>query len=84
MRTYGKGGVETYVDTVIQRAVLSDGDDGRLVVGGSVDGAQPVCGGGKTVRDVSGQDAALCSCIQALEIGVSLVLRGSESGQRSP
>ena len=44
---------ETYVDGIIERPVLSNRDNNRLVVRGRVDGRQFVGTNGKTVRYIS-------------------------------
>ena len=51
-QTYFEG---TYVDTVIQRAVLSDRNNDRLVVGGRVDRANAVGTSGNAVGHLGRQ-----------------------------
>ena len=47
--------------------MLSDGDEGRLMVGSSVDGREFVDTSGETSCDISGENAVLCSAVKTLE-----------------
>jgi hypothetical protein len=74
----------TYVDTIVERAVLSDTNETRLVVGARHDGAQSVVSSRKA-RDVSGQLVILIKRrIETLEEHEdSWVLRGGRSRRRN-
>lgn len=56
----------TYVDAVIERTVLGDRCDDRLVVGGRVDCAGTVCTSREAVSHGSRQLAAHCTVVQTL------------------
>ena len=47
--------------------MLSNGNDGWLMIGSCVDGADSVGASRNTVGDISGQNASLSSCVQALK-----------------
>lgn len=57
----------TYVDGVIERSVLRDCDEHRLVVRGRVDRRETVDTLRETTGDDSGEDAVLGLVVQALE-----------------
>lgn len=57
----------TYVDHVVERAMLRDWNEGRLVVRCGIDGREPVRARPETSRYVCRENPTLGSCIQALE-----------------
>ena len=57
----------TYVDSVIERTVLSNGDEHRLVVRGGVDRRNLVSTRGETTANLSGEDAVLRLGVETLE-----------------
>jgi hypothetical protein len=58
---------KTHVDHVVERAVLRDGDEHRLVVRGRVDRGDAVEALGEAASDVRGEDAVLGGVVEALE-----------------
>ena len=61
------GDDETYVDSVVERTVLSDGDECRLVARRGVDGRDLVHTSGETVGDINSKDAVDSLVVQTLE-----------------
>ena len=59
--------LDSEVDHVIQRAVLCNSDDDRLVVRRGVDAGETVGTSRETVRDVGGDDAVLGTAVHALK-----------------
>ena len=57
----------TYVYAVIERAVLSNGDENRLVVRARVDGAHSVETSRQSRRDLGGQNVILGFLVETLE-----------------
>ena len=60
---------DTHVDHVVERAVLSDGAEHRLVVRSGVDRRKTVGASGKTSGDVRGKDVVNGLVIETLEEG---------------
>ena len=57
----------TYVYAVIERAVLSNGDENRLVVHTRVDAAHSVGTSRQAKRDVGGQNAIRGRCVESFK-----------------
>ena len=57
----------THVGAIIERAVLSNVDENRLVVRARVDAADSVGTSGQAVRDFGGQDTTLSLVVKTLE-----------------
>jgi hypothetical protein len=57
----------TYVYAVIERAVLSNGDENRLMIYARVDAAHSVGTSGQATRDLGGQDAILGCLVKTFE-----------------
>ncbi len=75
----------TYVDDVVERTVLRDGDERRLVVRRRVDRCEAVHASGETAGDGSREDAVRGLVVQALEEDELRRVRGGrlvERGER--
>ena len=57
----------TYVYAVIERAVLSNGDENRLVVRTRVHAAHSVGTSRQAKRDLGGQDAIFVRCVETFK-----------------
>lgn len=67
-------------DDIVERAMLGDSDEDRLVVRSAVDGRQLVRSLGEAVGDFGGQDAVDSGCVDALEEGeFDIVEHGARS-----
>jgi hypothetical protein len=58
---------ETYVDNVVEEAVLRDGSNSGRMVGACMDGRHSVDSSSKAVRNVSTEDTADGRIVQTLE-----------------
>jgi len=58
---------KTYVDNVVEEAVLRNGSNGGSVVGAAVDGRHSVISRSETVRNIGTENVAIGSVVQTLE-----------------
>lgn len=69
MRTLRSNKGYTHVDHIVERTVLRNSNERRLMVGRRVDAGKTIGTRGETIRNVRAQDTAGSRVIQALEEG---------------
>ena len=73
----------TYINRIIERTMLSDGGDNRLMVGRCIDGRELIKACGKTVGDIGSEFTAHSGGIQTLEESKLFGIGGSGLVERS-